>query len=103
MAVLQYARKLYSLDTLDTRFITSLRSPFSTTSPQIDPVKPSSKEERQDNVGGGVLDTNGPNNGPPPSRWRTTEYYVYYVIIMVSLIKMFKVAFDVSKRTFSLA
>ena len=99
MTILNYAPKLYSLDTLDTRFTTSSRSPFSATPSQIDPVKPSSKEERSGNVSGGVLDTDNQNIGLPPSRWRTVEYYVYYVIITVSLIKMFKVAFDISKRT----
>ena len=100
MTILRYARKLYSLDTLDTRFVTSSKSPFNTTPSPLDPVKPSSKEERSGNGDGTGLDTSRQNGGPLPSRWGTAEYYVYYVVIIVSLIKMFKVAFDISKRTF---
>jgi len=99
MSLLQYVQKLYSLDTLDTRFTASAKPSAAARSSQIDPAKPSPKE-----VGAGV----GPRNGgqkavaiteASPSLWNTAEFYVYYLVFLICVPLMFKAVYDVSKRT----
>lgn len=93
MSLLQYARRLYSLDTLDTRFTSSSKSPLK----QPDPVEPSTKEAetifRPDD--GGRAGSN--KNEASPSLWGTPEFYLYYLVVLVCLPLMFKAVYDVSK------
>ena len=98
MALLYYARRLYSLDTLDTRFATPAKTPPSTSYTQIDPTKPSSSEDsgakRRDN---GTKATTQAEGVSPPL-WRTPEFYFYYFIFVVCVPLMFKAVYDVSNR-----
>ena len=96
---LQYLRQLYSLDTLDTRFIIS-----STTPPKqalnerhLDPTRPSLQQDGQAQV---KLSDGKPTKsaeGAQPPRWRTPEFYIYYFVFITVIPFMFKVVYDVSK------
>ncbi|KAK5051216.1 glycerol transporter, partial [Cryomyces antarcticus] len=90
MLWLHYLKRLYSLDTLDTRFTTSSRTPQA----PIDPARASSGE-----VGPTVSRQNGRSaaSGAQPSRWATPEFYFYYLIFLVCVPLMFKAVYDVSK------
>ena len=87
MAFVEYLKKLYSLDTLDTRFTDTSKTHSGQTKGdvqgQIDPAKLVSKEAE--------------SNATPPSRWGSTEFYVYYVFFILVIPMMFKVSYDVSK------
>ena len=98
MALLHYARRLYSLDTLDTRFTSSAKTSPSTSYTQIDPAKPSGSEDsgakRRDN---GTKAT-AHAEGLSPPLWRTPEFYFYYFVFIVCVPLMFKAVYDVSTR-----
>ena len=92
MNLLQYAGRLYSLDTLDTRFTTSSKTPPS----RIDPARPSpdealyrkkSKSEADDIV-----------KGASQPRWTSPEFLYHGLVVFVAVPLMFKTAYDVSKR-----
>jgi hypothetical protein len=89
---LQFFRQLYSLDTLDTRFIV----------PATAPPKEALKEAELDPAGplpthdGRGKGKGGDGNVQPP-RWNTPEFYVYYVSISASIFMMFKLVLQVSQ------
>jgi hypothetical protein len=91
MAWLKYLRKLYSLDTLDTRFVTSADSPprQDATELRIDPSKPSPKESSRAS----------PASDIHPSLWRTPEFLFYAFAFITIVPLMFKSPIDVSKGT----
>lgn len=91
MTILNYVGRLYSLDTLDTRFTKSAaKSPSLSSSNNA-----RSNISAHDNAG-------GVNNTPSkPSLWRTPEFYLYYIIFIVAVPLMFKAAYDVSNRKVS--
>lgn len=99
MTFLQYARRLYSLDTLDTRFTTSSRTPPQEsaldTRSRIDPARPSPGENGSHTarVAGSKIDV-----GTSPPRWWTPEFFVYYIVFIILVPMMFKATYDVSKR-----
>lgn len=89
---LKFVRQLYSLDTLDTRFIVP-----ATASPkealheaQLDPAGPLPVQNGKDK--GREL-----TDGVQAPRWNTLEFYFYYVSIGLSVIFMFKGVLDVSQ------
>jgi hypothetical protein len=89
---LQFFRQLYSLDTLDTRFVVP-----ATATPkealkeaELDPAGPL---PTQDGRGKG----RGGDEHVQPPRWNTLEFYVYYVSISASIFMMFKLVLQVSK------
>ena len=94
MSVLYYVRRLYSLDTLDTRFTTSSQTPLQRTVTEhgVDTSKPAvqSDDQRTSRQAEALP-------GTQPSRWRTPEYYFYYLVFLVAVPFMFKVPYDVSK------
>ena len=81
MSLLQFAGRLYSLDTLDARFTTSSKTPPS----HIDPVKPSPKESQ-------VAD------GASAPKWKTPEFLYHGLVFVVLVPWMFFTAYDVSQR-----
>lgn len=87
MTILNYVGRLYSLDTLDTRFTKSAAK-----SPSL-----SSNNNARATIS---ADDAGVNNTPPTksSLWRTPEFYLYYIIFIVAVPLMFKAAYDVSNR-----
>jgi hypothetical protein len=89
---LKFIRQLYSLDTLDTRFIVPATAPpkEALEDAKLDPVGPiPTQDSREKSRDGG-------NNAQPP-RWNTPEFYFYYVVIVCSVFFMFKAVLDVSK------
>lgn len=91
------AKRLYSLDTLDTRFTTSSRPPPRDKRLRIDPAQPSSgrtvsgEDEKESKT---VVER---SSDASPSRWRTPEFFVYYFALITIVPMMFKVTYDVSK------
>ena len=97
MAGLQYVQRLFSLDTLDTRFTTSSK------------VFPSNDQLLRDTTGAVPSDggydlrsrragrANEEPNAPAP-KWRTPEFMVYAVVFLVAVPLMFKTVYDVSNR-----
>lgn len=82
-----YLRRVYSLDTLDTRFTAESRRSVSssTTETAIDSAQHASRRHAVANH-----DLHGP-------RWRTPEFMLYYLVFVTVVPMMFKAAYDVSK------
>ena len=91
MNLLNYAGSLYSLDTLDTRFTTSSKTPPS----RLDPTRPSpdGASYRKGRSGAGEL-----AEGASPPRWRSPEFIYHGLVFLVAVPLMFKTAYGVSKR-----
>jgi hypothetical protein len=90
MDAIHFFRRLYSLDTLDTRLTTSSYTPLTVASSEP-PGKSTSERGR---------DTDAANlpPGASPSRWRTKEFYIYYAVFIFVVPQMFKAVMDVSLR-----
>ena len=91
MNLLHYAGRLYSLDTLDTRFTTSSKTPPS----RIDPARPSPDEPPYKKGRSGSDDL---VKGASPPRWRSPEFIYHGLVFLVVVPLMLKTAFDVSQR-----
>lgn len=89
---LSYIRQLYSLDTLDTRFIVPATAPpkEALEEAKADPANPLPVADGRDKS------RNGTDHVQPP-RWRTNEFYFYYIVITISVFFMFKLVIDCSK------
>lgn len=79
--LLHWLQRLYSLDTLDTRF-TAHSTPITGDAKSIP-----EKDARANAIA----------NGASPSKWRTPEFYLYYFVHLTVVPMMFKVAMDVSQ------
>ncbi|KAL9479897.1 hypothetical protein ACSS6W_004683 [Trichoderma asperelloides] len=86
MGVLSYLRKVYDLDTLDTRFTSPSSAPYQTV---ID--------ARGDPIAEREAAAKARSSAPPP-KWRTPEFFLYYLVFIVVVPYMFWIAYDVSKR-----
>ena len=93
MNLLRYATRLYSLHTLDTRFTTSSKNPFS--SSRVDPARPSPDEAPYDK---GKSEADELVKGANPPRWRSAEFIYHGLVFLVAVPLIFKTAYDVSKR-----
>ncbi|KHN94564.1 Membrane bound O-acyl transferase, MBOAT [Metarhizium album ARSEF 1941] len=85
MGVFSFLRKVYDIDTLDTRFMTSSRVPYQTViEARSDPhaVKDAADKAR-------AL--------APPAKWQTPEFYLYYIVFLWAVPYMFWVAYSVSR------
>ncbi|TQB76462.1 glycerol transporter [Monascus purpureus] len=82
-----WLRRLYSLDTLDTRFTASADTPSRVAG---DARPPSEKDARANAIA----------HGASPSKWRTPEFYFYYFVHLTVVPMMFKTAMDVSQESF---
>lgn len=91
MNILHYARRLYSLDTLDRRLTFSSKTPPS----RIDPAGPSPDEASYKKGRSGAGELAGGASSP---RWRSPEFIYHGMVILVAVPLMFKTAYDVSKR-----
>lgn len=89
--LLQYAGRLYSLDTLDTRLTSSSKTPPA----RIDPARPLPDDApyKKGRSGAGEL-----AKGASPPRWRSREFIYHGLVFLVAVPLMFKTAYDVSKR-----
>jgi hypothetical protein len=91
MDVLSHLRQLYSLDTLDTRFTVSAKTPL-----KVAAADSGDNARAGDEKSLGALPP-----GASPSKWRTPEFYVYAVVFVLVVPQMFKAVIDVSQRTYS--
>ncbi|KAL1970159.1 hypothetical protein VTN77DRAFT_6564 [Rasamsonia byssochlamydoides] len=91
MSLLQWLRRLYSLDTLDTRFTVSANTPLKAadTRSARDPSSSSEKVARSHEIA----------NGASPSKWKTPEFFVYYFVFITVVPLMFKTVIDVSQES----
>ncbi|KAF1938616.1 MBOAT-domain-containing protein [Clathrospora elynae] len=91
---LKFLRQLYSLDTLDTRFIVPATSPpkEALEDAKLDPAGPLPSQSGQ-----GKSKYAADNIQTP--RWNTPEFYLYYVAILMSVFFMFKLVLDVSQES----
>jgi hypothetical protein len=85
MSLFHSLKRLYALETLDTRF-TASSSP-----PPADPARPQPLPD------GKNKDTGLPA-GTHPSLWRTPEFYFYYLVIALCIPLMFNSVYQVSQR-----
>ncbi len=102
MGWLQFWRKLYSLETLDTRFVIPSNTPPGVTATgfELNHTRPEASEQQNATTS---------SSGPPrselapntrPSLWNTTEFYVYYFLFVTIVPWMCYVPYTVSKRRF---
>ncbi|KAL3460457.1 MBOAT, membrane-bound O-acyltransferase family-domain-containing protein [Aspergillus heterothallicus] len=86
-SLLSWFRRLYSLDTLDTRF----------TVPANTPVKVAVEDTRS----GSAKDARSTTiaNNASPSKWGTPEFFFYYIIFLIAVPLMFKTVVDVSQES----
>ncbi|KAL8969969.1 MAG: hypothetical protein Q9183_001745, partial [Haloplaca sp. 2 TL-2023] len=100
MNVLSYARRLFSLDTLDTRFTPSswAHPPGSNAvlTSRLDPAKPLPGIDTQDAAPKTGRSEERGRADAQPSRWITPEFFLYYTVIGVAVPLMCKSVYDVS-------
>ena len=94
MDLLQQIRKLYSLETLDTRFTASKSS----SSKDLGPGRQVARSPDGALAGNITTRNEARTSGASVSLWATTEFYVYYVVFLLAIPLMFKVANEVSNR-----
>lgn len=94
MDLLYYFRKLYSLDTLDTRFVISSSVP-----PRQQATELREQPQRASSAESSKASRRDAAQGAQPSKWNTPEFYLYYLVHLIAVPSMFKVAIDVSKCT----
>lgn len=85
-SILSWFRRLYCLDTLDTRFTSSATTSLKAAA---DTRPPSAKDARANAIA----------NGASPPNWRTPEFFVYYLVFLTVVPMMFKTVIDASKGT----
>lgn len=88
MTILSYFRRIYSLDTLDTRLTTSTKIPAR----YVD-------EQSTKTAGKDVTSTTNFPPGAQPSKWRTVEFRFYALAFILILPQMYKAVWDVSQPT----
>ncbi|KAF2267614.1 glycerol:H+ symporter-like protein [Lojkania enalia] len=91
---LQALRQLYSLDTLDTRFVIPATAPPKEALEEawFDPAKPLPIQNEQHKAKGSAENAQA-------SRWNTPEFYLYYIVHLIAVPLMFKAVYDVSRDT----
>lgn len=88
-----WLKRMYSLDTLDTRFTTSSSTPLEKTSTEHGVNEKKAPSAASTDVAASTI------QGVPPSRWNTWEYYFYYLVFIIMVPLMFKVPYEVSKAS----
>lgn len=83
LSLLSWLRRIYSLDTLDTRFTSSATTPANA----ADTRPPSANDARANAIA---------QKAPAPL-WRTPEFFIYYLFFITLVPLMFKTVIDASK------
>ncbi|KAJ9318604.1 hypothetical protein DTO271D3_1266 [Paecilomyces variotii] len=91
MKFLYWLRRLYSLDTLDTRFTAS-----ATTSLKAAPDTRTAEASTGDKNNR----TSSLPNGASPPKWKTPEFFVYYLFFITLVPLMFKTVIDISQESY---
>ena len=100
MASLRYVQKLFSLETLDTRFTISSKAPTSNEQLLSEP----SRTVPNDTGYNLRSRRNGSTNKDAElsaSKWRSPEFIAYAAVFLVAVPLMFKSVYDVSNRTYA--
>ncbi|KAI4126802.1 MAG: hypothetical protein LQ338_003561 [Usnochroma carphineum] len=100
MSLLLYLQRLFSLDTLDTRFTksscASSTASGSANSTRIDPARPLPGLDVHDGTSKNRTAESRERESTRPSKWSTPEFYFYYLVFLVAIPLMFKSVYDVS-------
>lgn len=98
MGLVQYAQDLYSLETLDTRFVGSSKHRFPDRGKNLE--NELSESQRRDNGSVKYPKPSGMSEHASQSatspRWTSPEFYLYYVIFIVAVPLMFKSVYEIS-------
>lgn len=86
MGAFSYLRSIYDLDTLDTRYTITSKTPYKTYVESRN--DPGASKARAAKFGSRVQ----------PSKWRTPEFYMYGVVMAVVIPAMLWVTYSVSRR-----
>jgi hypothetical protein len=88
---LRYLRQLYSLDSLDTRFVVPANAPpkEALELAELDPAQSLP-------VRNGQVKSRQPVEGVQPSKWHTLEFKTYLVLVSLCVFFMIKAVVDVS-------
>ncbi|KAJ4290942.1 glycerol transporter [Kalmusia sp. IMI 367209] len=91
---LRFFRQLYSLNTLDTRFVIAANAPpkEAIELAELDPAQPLP-------VRNGEVKGRESEEDVQPARWNTTEFYFYIVCVSMAVLFMCKAVLDVSKES----
>ncbi|PYH85051.1 glycerol:H+ symporter [Aspergillus uvarum CBS 121591] len=87
LSLLAWFRRLYSLDTLDTRFTASATTPAKVAAADARPA--STKDPRSAAIA----------RNASPSRWSTFEFYIYYIVFLIAVPLMFTTVIAVSQKS----
>ncbi|RAH42440.1 putative glycerol:H+ symporter (Gup1) [Aspergillus brunneoviolaceus CBS 621.78] len=87
LSLLAWLRRLYSLDTLDTRFTASATTPAKVAAADARPA--STKDPRSAAIA----------RNASPSRWNTLEFYIYYIVFLIAVPLMFTTVIGVSQES----
>lgn len=93
MNALQYAGRLFSVDTLDARFTSSSTTPPS----RVDHARSSPSEVPYNGSRNGRAGAEVTAKGTSPPRWRSPEFLYHGLVFLVAVPLMFKTVYDVSK------
>lgn len=96
--ILQSLQRLYSLDTLDTRFTVSSSTPIKAVS---DSQQSSPASSMRDSTAGKDVHAREVAAKSQPSKWNTPEFYFYYFVFITVVPMMFKAVIDVSQGYYS--
>lgn len=86
-----WLRRLYSLDTLDTRFTATAIIPANANSNSNSDTRPAAKDARANSIA----------QNARASLWRTPEFFIYYLFFIILVPLMFKTVIDASKGELS--
>jgi hypothetical protein len=100
MGWLQFWQKLYSLETLDTRFVIPSNTPPGVTAVgfELNPTRLGLPEQQNAVASLSGPPRSGPVSGARPPLWNTAEFYVYYFLFVTIVPLMCYVPYTVSKR-----
>ena len=104
MSWLQFWRKVYSLETLDTRFVVSANTPpkVQATDFELNSVQGEISSSQSNGLKGRSASRDAQSAAVSDIRsplWDTMEFYFYYFVFVTVVPTMFYVAYSVSKRT----
>lgn len=91
MGLLCWLRRLYSLDTLDSRFTVSSNAPLK------DAAESRPQGAAKGGSGAAAAAATRTGDDTHPSKWNTLEFYVYFVVVFLAVVMMFKTVIGVSK------
>jgi hypothetical protein len=102
MSWLHSFKRLYSLDTLDTRCTIPSTTPPRQAATELQ-INSSDSSSLRGSDTANEASRKTASDDVKPSQWKTPEFYFYYLVFIIAVPLMFKVSFDVSKSTSALS